>query len=208
MSTVFDPDRTVALHYVPAARREAVSALWALDAALGQLVRTTSDPMVGQLRLTWWHERLAALDTGERLAEPVLEGLARHVLHHDVSGAAMAGLIDGWEVLLDSPPLDRDALAHFARERGGRLFALTAILIGSEVQADAGARWALVDLACHASPALADGACDAAIALASDERGPKALRVLARIASARLRRPAGEIAAPLRRREALRAVFG
>jgi 15-cis-phytoene synthase len=205
---MFDPDRTVALNYVPLRKRAAVEALWQLDAALGQLVRTTRDPMVGQLRMTWWHERLSALDVGERLAEPVLEGLARHVLHHDVSGAAMAGIIDGWEVLLDPPPIGDDALAHFARERGGRLFALTAMIAGGTAAQGAGARWALVDLACHASPALAVQAREAALAIDADEHGPKALRMLTRIGSARLRRPAADIALPLRRREALRAMFG
>jgi 15-cis-phytoene synthase len=208
MSEALDPDRTVAMNYVPPAWRDAVAALWALDVALGQVVRTTREPMVGQMRLAWWHERLSALDMGERLAEPVLTGLATHVLHHDVSGAAMAGLIDGWEILLDPPPLGSEAMAQYGRERGGRLFASTARLLGSDVDEAAGARWALVDLACHATPALAQAARDAALVIASRETGPKPLRVLARIGSARLRRPPDAIDAPLSRLEGLRAAFG
>lgn len=208
MSGALDPDRTVALNYVPQAARDTISALWALDTALAQLVRTTREPMVGRMRIAWWHERLAGLDAGERLAEPVLAGLAAHVLHHDVSGAAMAGLMDGWDVLLDPPPLDAGALAHYARERGGRLFALTAALLNGHVDETAGARWALVDLACHANPALADAARAAAVALAPREDGPKALRVLTRIGTARLRRRADDMAKPLSRWEGMRAVFG
>ncbi len=208
MSDSLDPDRTVALDHVPHARRDAVLALWSLDVALGHVVRTTREPMVGQMRMAWWHERLSALDAGERLAEPVLAALAAHVLHHDVSGAAMAGMIDGWELLLDAPPLRADTLSLYARERGGRLFALSAVLLGGHASEAAGARWALVDLACHANPALANSAREAALALAPDENAPKALRILTRIGSARLRRPAADIAAPLGRWEGLRAAFG
>jgi 15-cis-phytoene synthase len=208
LSVDFDADRAIALNYVPQGRHAAVKALWSLDLALGQLVRTTTDPMVGQLRMTWWHERLSALDGGERLAEPVLAALAENVLPHDVSGAAMAGLIDGWDVLLDPPPIDAEALAHFARERGGRLFALTAKLVGGEVVAESGARWALVDLACHASPALAEQARAMALRVRASDRAPKALRVLTRIGAARLARTADRIALPLGRWEGLRAVLG
>jgi len=203
-----DPDRTVALNYVPVARRDAVKALWVLDVALGQLVRTTREAMVGQLRMTWWHERLSALDNGERLSEPVLAALAEHVLHHDVSGAAMAGLIDGWEVLLDPPPLGAEALDQYARDRGGRLFALTARLISGAEPSEAGARWALVDLATHATEPLAGAAREAALLVQASERGPKALRVLTRIGSARLRRTGADMAAPLGRWEGLRAALG
>jgi hypothetical protein len=35
-----DPDRTLALAYVPAARRPAVEALWRLDAALASVLST------------------------------------------------------------------------------------------------------------------------------------------------------------------------
>lgn len=208
MSETLDPDRTVALNYVPQARRAAVAALWSLDITLGHLVRTTREPMVGQLRMTWWHERLSGLDAGERLDEPVLAALALDVLRHDVSGAAMAGLIDGWEVLLDPPPLGTEALDQYARDRGARLFELTAKLIGGSVPAGAGARWALVDLAARATEPLATAARVGALAIQPNERGPKVLRVLTRIATARLRRPADQIAAPLGRWEGLRAAIG
>jgi len=208
MTGGLDPDRMVALNYVPTDRRDAVGALWALDGALGQLVRTTREAMVGQLRMTWWHERLSALDTGERLSEPVLAALAAHVLHHDVSGAAMAGLIDGWDVLLDPPPLGAEALDQYARGRGERLFALTAKLLDAPEPKDAGVRWALVDLACHATEPLASVARGAALALRAHERGPKALRVLTRLGTVRLARSAAETAAPIGRWEGLRAILG
>lgn len=201
-------DVAIAMNYVPAGRRDAVAALWALDAALGDVVRRAREPMVAQMRLTWWHARLCALDDGEALAEPVLAGLAAHVLSHDVNGTALAEMIEGWEALLDPLPLPDDDLVRFASARGGQLFAMTAQLLEGSIDREAGHRWALVDLACHASPALSAQAHALARTLHPAPGGPKMLRVLSRIAAARLRRKPEDMAAPLGRMEGLRAVFG
>ena len=59
-------DRNLALSTVPARSRSALAALFAIDAAMGDVVRTTTDPMLGQIRLAWWRERLEELDGGGR----------------------------------------------------------------------------------------------------------------------------------------------
>ena len=69
---VTDPERALALSYAPGAARDGMAALFALDDQLAGVVRTTRDPMVGQLRLTWWHEALAALDTAPPPAQAVV----------------------------------------------------------------------------------------------------------------------------------------
>lgn len=201
-------DLAVAMAFVPATRRERLGALFALDAALGDVVRRTSEPLIGRMRLAWWDERLKALDTGERLAQPVLAHLADHVCTAGISGAALGGLVDGWEVLLDPPPLGDEALRHYAAVRGGRLFAFGAQMLGGAVPESLGARWALVDLAANATPVLAMRARAIALTLEPSERAPKPLRVLARLASARLRRPLETMRAPLSRWEGLRATLG
>ncbi len=208
MNDALDADRTVALNHVPWARQAAVSALWTLDVMLGRVVSATTEPTVGRIRLTWWHERLAALETGERLSEPVLRGLAAHVLGHGVDGSAMATLVDGWDALLDPPPLSVATLGDYARDRGGRLFALTAVLLGGSEPVDDGVRWALVDLAMRATEPLASAAREAALALRVGGSAPKALRLLTQIGSIRLRRPAGRIGVPLTPWEGLCAMLG
>ena len=127
------------------------AALFALDATLGQVVRGTRTPMVGQMRLTWWHDALHALDTAPAPAQPVLRALASHVLP-TVSGAELAGMIDGWDVLIEEERLTAEALARFAAARGQRLFDLLARVLRAEPDdaiGAAGRGWALADLASH-----------------------------------------------------------
>ena len=59
---IADPERALALSYVPREGRAGLAALWALDEMLGAILRSGRDPMVSQLRLTWWHDALCRLD--------------------------------------------------------------------------------------------------------------------------------------------------
>ncbi|QPQ55736.1 squalene/phytoene synthase family protein [Allosphingosinicella flava] len=148
---MLDPDRTLALAYVPARHREAVRALWTLDAALGAALTTGREPAIRQIKLAWWREALERLDTAPAPAEPVLQALETHVLPRGVAGGALAGLEEGWRMLL-AGNLDGAALDIYAAERGGLLFRLTAQLLAASSPApNWGEGWALADLARNAS---------------------------------------------------------
>ena len=90
-----DPDRKLALAYVPAAARPAVEALWRLDASLGAILATGTQPLISQMRLAWWREALERLDRAPAPAEPLLQDLATHVLAV-VRGAELAAMEEGW----------------------------------------------------------------------------------------------------------------
>ncbi|MFM9978598.1 MAG: squalene/phytoene synthase family protein [Sphingomonadaceae bacterium] len=207
--TIEDPWRRIALPYAPPSARPALAALWALDEALGRVVAATTQPLIGQLRLTWWHERLCALDAGERLAEPVLAALAAHVLPMGVTGAALVALVEGWEVLLDDLPIGAEALGEYAAGRGGALFALSATVLGSGAERALGEGWALIDFAARCSdPETAERAWQMAGArLDGGISGPKPLRILARLARVRAREPFDRVSLPLSRWTMLRAIL-
>ncbi|MGI4730843.1 MAG: squalene/phytoene synthase family protein [Janthinobacterium lividum] len=146
------PERALVLSYAPAAARAALAAVLALDDALAAIVRAAREPMIGQMRLTWWHGALTALDEGVVPAQPVLTALARDALPRGVSGLRLAGMIDGWEMLLDAEPLDEARLAAYAAGRGGALFAAAGVALGSapgDPLATGGEGWALADLVAH-----------------------------------------------------------
>ncbi len=140
-----DPERRLALAYVPAARRPALAAIWALDERLAGIVAATREPMIGRIRLAWWRDALAALDDAAPPAEPLLVALAAEVLP-TVSGAGMAAMVAGWDALLPLDAVDEAALESHAEERGERLFALSGRLLGGAPPAGAGAMWARADL--------------------------------------------------------------
>ena len=123
-----------------------MAALFALDDTLGRILRTTREPLVGQMRLTWWHGALCALDTAPPPAQPVLQALAADVLPRGVSGATLARMIDGWEALL-AEPLDGPALSRHAIFRGAGLFEAAAMLGATDRRiACFGRGWAYADI--------------------------------------------------------------
>ena len=143
-------DLSLALFYVPRPHRFLVTSLFDLDAAMGEVVRTTSEPMVGQIRLAWWRERLEELDRGIVPAEPHLQAAADIVVQGKVTGAELGALADRWVALLEPFPWDED-VAEAISERGRGLFGMGARIAGAaeaEAQA-AGGVWALVDVARH-----------------------------------------------------------
>ena len=186
MTLELDPERKLALAYVPAARRPALEALWRLDVTLGAVLATGSEPSISQIKLAWWREALERLDSERPPAEPALEAAARHVLPEGISGAELAAMEEGWAVLLSSEPLGPDELSHYAEARGGRLFALSGRLLGraDDALAAAGAAWALVDLARRSRD---EGEAREALALVGKPAGfppwPEALRPLGMLAT-------------------------
>lgn len=148
---IANPESALALGYARPTLRPALAALFELDSTLAAVLRTTREPLVGQMRLTWWHEALTRLDSAPPPAEPVLVALASAVLPRGIGGARLATMIEGWEELLDRD-LPHDAMRRFAERRGGGLFDMAGALLGARPDDPliaAGAGWALVDLARH-----------------------------------------------------------
>ena len=186
MTPDLDPERRLALAYVPAGRRAALEALWRLDVTLGSVLATGSDPMISQIRLAWWREALEQLDRGPPPAEPVLEAAARHLLPAGISGADLAMIEEGWAVLLAPGRLDPAELDLYAESRGGRLFAWSARLLGAEAELPPGAgqMWALADVARRSgNPAEARAALRAARNRAVRTKWPLPLRPLGMLAA-------------------------
>lgn len=144
-------DLDLALHYIPRSKRQLVADLFALDAALGQVVRTTTEPMVGRIRLAWWRERLIEIDQGMVPAEPRLEATARLVAETALTGAMLAELVERWEPLFDDFPWHSEVVGQVAG-RGAFLFGYAAQVLeadhpGVKKAQTAGSLWALIDVA-------------------------------------------------------------
>jgi len=142
-----DPERALAVAYAPSDRRAGLAALFALDERFGAVVASTSEPMIGLMRLAWWREALEKLDKDPAPAEPLLRLLADHVIPLGPSGAALAAIENGWAALIDGEP-DAAAIARHGRERGANLFLTAATLLGVDDSRLplAGEVWALTDL--------------------------------------------------------------
>lgn len=93
------------------------------------MVRSSTQPALAAIRLAWWREALERLDRNPPPPEPKLQAAATELLPRGVTGAMLAELEDGWATLLDEEPeVER------VGERGVKLFAIGAALLGSQDQ--------------------------------------------------------------------------
>lgn len=102
----------LALSYAPRASRNDTLALLALDARLAGIVRSGGEPIIAQMKLAWWRERLAQDPRDWPLGEPLLALLRDGKLET----SALTPLVDGWESLL-ADTLDEGTVDTFAAGR-------------------------------------------------------------------------------------------
>ncbi len=178
-----DPERELALSYAKPLRREHLRALWKLDERFGAIVAGTTEPAIGEMRLLWWREALEAVGD-DAPAEPLLQDIRAVLSAIGSDGTEWGAMAEGWHALLQEP-VRATEIDRFARERGGRLFRLSARLLGESQPIDveeAGRGWALVDVACHISDkslsGLAFEGAENAFAGMRRKRWPKSLRPL------------------------------
>lgn len=180
----------LALQYAPISARRDLSLLFELDRRLADILRTTREPLIGEMRLIWWRDALGALRDADAPAEPLLQDLSASGL----TAPDMAAMAEGWAELLEPFPIEEAALLAFATGRGGALFRMGGVCLDVAEFAGlepAGQGWALADFAFHCSDAetsrrglaLASPLLEGAFA----KQWPKAARPLGMIATLALR---------------------
>ena len=102
------PARLAAAH-APAAARGAWIVFLALDERLGRIVANATEPMLAQLRLAWWRDRLRESPERRPRGEPLLALLPAW----EAELPALEALVDGWEAMVgEAGPPARSALAE------------------------------------------------------------------------------------------------
>lgn len=149
-----DHDRFLTALFAPAARREALFALYALNIALSRIGETVSQPMLGEIRLQWWRESLDGIYAGTPRREPVVEALAATVAPHAPPRALFDALIDSRSRdLYEETPADLVALEAYAEGTAASLTRLALLCLedgeegaGQEAARHVGIAWALIGL--------------------------------------------------------------
>jgi phytoene synthase len=128
-----DPDRWLSSRFVAdeAARADLI-ALYALDHELTRIPQIVSDPLMGEIRMTWWREGLEEIAEGKPpRSHPVLQAVADGA----IPAAALAALAEARLGDLDGAKTGAAALAH-ADATEGLLMALAARRLSIEATAD------------------------------------------------------------------------
>lgn len=129
-----DPDRWLTTRFIadPDLRADVI-ALYAFDAELARAPRVASNPLVGEIRLTWWTEVLAEIFEGRPVRRhPVAEALAAAVKRHDLPRAALDDLVEARMVELDKRPLSEVEAIAWADAVGGGMTALAARVLEAD----------------------------------------------------------------------------
>ena len=128
-----DRDRYQTVLFAPAARREALFALYAFNYEIARVRETVTQPMLGQIRLQWWRENIAAaFGDGPVRHHPVMEPLAATIREFGLIRDHFDRLIDARETdLADEPPASLSALENYAEESSSRLIHLALEVLGA-----------------------------------------------------------------------------
>jgi phytoene synthase len=144
-----DPDRYLCALFAPAARREALFALYAFNGEVARTREQVSEPMLGLIRLQWWRDAVAAIYDGKPPKHDVAQALSAAVAAGGLERAEIDRLIDSREGDLDDdPPADLAALEDYAEATSATLVRLAVGVLGGGAGARQAARhvgiaWAL-----------------------------------------------------------------
>jgi phytoene synthase len=117
-----DPDRWLSSRFIEdVTRRADVIALYAYDHELARAPRVASNPLLGEIRLTWWREMLDEAYEGRPVRQhPAAQALAAAIGRHDLPRAPLEAMIDARYRELDATPMSEVDALDWGRDTGGR----------------------------------------------------------------------------------------
>ncbi len=147
-----DPLQRLILAYAKRTNRARYALAFALDSRFAGVIRSTSETLIGQMRLTWWRDNLTKSLDARPTGEPLI-ALINEAEQQGSDLASLLNLLEGWEFLLDDFPWDDRQFDQYAVKRGEGLFsfALGGDGVLTEDQKTGAQAWALWDFARHCS---------------------------------------------------------
>ncbi len=148
-----DHDRFLCALFAPADRRPALLALLAFNLEVARIRESVTEPLLGEVRLRWWHEAVDAAYDGAPPGHPVAGELAAAVRRFDLTRDHFDALLAARAFDLgDQAPADMAALVDYAAATSGRLTGLALEVVDARHEAAAeaghhvGIAWALTGL--------------------------------------------------------------
>ena len=142
----------LAVAYAPGPARAAWTALVVFDHRLARAVAGASSPLIAQLKLAWWRDRMRESASRWPESEPLLAALAAFDGERD----ALEALVDGWEGSIGEEA-DAGALDRLGDARAGAVAALARTLdcpVDRDAIASLARRWTMPDAAQSAAVRL------------------------------------------------------
>jgi 15-cis-phytoene synthase len=137
-----EPDFWLAALSAPAAARDGLIAIAAFAAEIARIAEHARQPLVGEIRLQWWRDTLAAAGQGVRSGHPIADAMADAVRRHALPMTAIERCLEAHSFDVSGALLTDDAaLEDYLAATRGLLFALgVAALAGPDAAAHPGLR--------------------------------------------------------------------
>lgn len=123
------PPTRLAMAYVPAHLRSALTLLLQMDMRFGDIVRTAREPMIAQIKMAWWREALTEAVDLRPKGEPLLQALA--AVGGTIPLSALEALVSAWEELLGSDEWNQAVTDTHTQLRAEAIFQTYANWVGS-----------------------------------------------------------------------------
>lgn len=125
-----DPDRYFASLFAPAERRPHLFALYAFNAEVARVPGSVSEPIPGEIRLTWWREVLEGQRREEASAHPVASAIRQTIAENRLPVNGFTRLIDARIFdLYDDPIPTVGDLEGYAGDTSSALIRLASIIL-------------------------------------------------------------------------------
>lgn len=126
-----DPDRWLSSRLIAdAGMRADVIALYAFDYELARAPKVASNPLMGEIRLTWWREVLdEAFENRHVRHHPTAEALAAAIRGRSLPRAPLEAMIDARYRELDAEPMNLADALEWARGTGGAAAEVAALIL-------------------------------------------------------------------------------
>lgn len=128
-----DHDRFLTAVTVPEAARDAIMTLYAFNAEVAKVRESVSETMIGQMKLQWWRDLIAAIYENGTVPKgnPVVEALAEVIPAFQLSRVHFETLLDARaRDMSDESPADVEALENYAEGTSASLTALVLEALG------------------------------------------------------------------------------
>jgi phytoene synthase len=148
-----DPDRWLSSRFIADAEKRAdVIGLYAFDYELARASKVTSNPLIAEIRLTWWREALDEIFAGGLVrGHPAARALARAVRDHALPRPLLEAMIDARIEMLERGEVPLATALVCADELGGSVAALASAILDPASPAGAartaGSAWWLLTAA-------------------------------------------------------------
>jgi phytoene synthase len=128
-----DRDRFQTVLFAPAARREALFALYAFNYEIARVRERVSEPTLGRIRLEWWRETIAAAyENGPVRDHFVVQALTAIIRKHPLAREHFERLLDARDRDLDSgAPKSLPDLEDYAEATSAQLIYLALEILGA-----------------------------------------------------------------------------